>query len=191
MKIALFITTFNLLMVVNASVFASDIDLDNYQPLVSDVRAYNIGEPIVVFVIESTSAESSATTGVEKNTSVNAGASDNHSSKSVGFGVDAVDDGAGKTVRKGRVNTQLSATIIEILPNNLLKIEGTQNITINGETQSIYITGVVRTKDITKDNSIYSYQLANVGLEIVGDGVVSNAQRKNIFSWVLGWLGLL
>jgi flagellar L-ring protein precursor FlgH len=174
-----------------SAVHAADINLDHYQPLVSDVKAYNIGEPIVVIVLESTTAEASAGTGVERNTSIAAGVADSSNSPSVGLGIDASDDGSGKTARRGKVATQLSAIITEVIPGGMLRVEGVQNIKINGEQQYVKIKGLVRQSDVSKGNTIYSYQLANVELEIAGDGAISSAQKKSIVFRILNWLGVL
>jgi flagellar L-ring protein FlgH len=171
--------------------FAEDVNLDTYQPLVSDVKSYAVGEPIVVIVVESTVAEASAGTGVEKNTGIAAGISKNGRGESVGMKVDANDEGSGRTSRKGKVTTQLSATIIEILENGMLKIKGSQDITINGEQQKVLVNGLIRASDISKDNTVFSYQLANVQLEISGEGDISEAQKQNIFYRFFSWIGVL
>jgi flagellar L-ring protein FlgH len=168
-----------------------EINLDTYQPLVSDVKSYAVGEPIVVIVVESTVAEASAGTGVNKNTGIAAGISKNGRNESVGMDVDATDEGSGKTSRKGKVTTQLSATIIEILDNGMLKIKGSQDITVNGEQQKVLVRGLIRASDISKDNTVFSYQLANVELEISGEGDISRSQKQNIFYRLFSWLGVL
>jgi len=172
-------------------VFGDDVDLENYQPLVSDVKSHTLGEPIVVIVVESTIAEASAGTGVEKNTGISGSINHNNRNESVGLDIDANDEGAGKTSRKGRVATQLSARITEIHPGGMLKIVGSQDITINGEQQRVLVTGLIRASDISKSNTIFSYQLANVELEISGEGDISKAQKQNIFFRIFNWLGIL
>lgn len=189
----LFYLIFNIICLIAASPWlqASDVNLDHYQPLVSDIKSYAVGEPIVVIVVESTTAEASAGTGVERNTAVAASVSDSTQSRSVGLGIDANDDGSGKTARTGRVATQLSVMITDVLPGGMLRVEGIQNIKINGEQQYVKIKGLVRQSDVSKGNSVYSYQLANVELEIAGDGDISSAQRRTLFYRILNWLGVL
>jgi flagellar L-ring protein FlgH len=180
-----------LLVLACASSYAQNVDLDNYQSLVSDVKSYSLGEPVIVIVVESTTAEAAAGTGVEKNTGISAGFNENDDAKSVGMSVDANNQGEGKTSRRGRMTTQLSATIIEVMPNSMLKIKGTQDLTINGEKQRIVVSGIIRASDISKNNSIFSYQIANVELEVAGDGSISAAQKQNIIFRFFNWLGLL
>lgn len=182
---------FIFLLWLSVAVNAQDIDLDNYQSLASDVKSYSLGEPVVVIVVESTTAEAVAGTGVEKNTGISAGVNNSTREKKVGMSVDANNQGEGKTSRRGRMSTQLSATIVEILPNSMLKIEGIQDLTINGEKQRIIVSGTIRASDISKNNSIFSYQIANVELEVTGDGSISEAQKQNIIFRFFNWLGVL
>lgn len=173
------------------SAYAEEESLDQYQPLYSDIKPYSVGEPIVVLVVETTTAEASAGTGVERNTEIAAKANNTSNKASAALGIDANSDGAGKTSRKGRVATQLSASIIEVLPQGMLKIKGVQDITVNGEKQRVSVSGLIRVKDISKNNSIFSYQISDAVLEIAGDGDLSRAQKQNIFYRFFNWIGLL
>ncbi|GGY84965.1 hypothetical protein GCM10011613_32560 [Cellvibrio zantedeschiae] len=178
-----------LLGIICSSAFAADID--KYQPLVSDAKSYSLGEPIVVYVVETTSAEASAGTGVEKKTDISARAHNTSNEVSAGVGIGASDEGNGKTSRKGKVSTQLSATVVEILPEGMLRINGAQTITINGEKQSITVTGLIRAKDVSKNNSIFSYQISEAKLEISGIGDISRSQKQNILYRFFNSLGVL
>lgn len=178
-------------MAMTTSCFGQDVDLDSYKPLVGDIKSYKVGEPVIVIVVEATTAEASAGTGVEKSTGINAKLNENTKNLSAGMNIDSNSDGGGKTSRRGKVTTQLSATILEVLPQGMLKINGTQDLTINGEKQKIMVSGVIRASDISKSNSIFSYQIANVELEIVGDGDVSKSQKQNIIYRFFNWVGIL
>jgi flagellar L-ring protein precursor FlgH len=120
-----------------------------------------------------------------------ASAHNTSNSAGAGLSIDANDEGNGKTSRKGKVSTQLSATVIEILPEGMLRINGAQTITINGEKQSITVTGLIRAKDVSKNNTIFSYQISEAKLEISGIGDISRAQKQNVFYRFFNWLGVL
>lgn len=167
------------------------IDVNNYRALTSDRRAYRIGEPLVVLVVESTTAESAAGTGARSDTSIAAQASDTVNQHEASLGIGGRSDGAGQTTRRGRAFTQLSTRIVEVLPHGLLRISGEQNLVVNGENQRVVINGVVRAEDINKDNTLLSNRIADASIEIAGDGVIDDAQRQNIIYRVLSWLGLV
>lgn len=170
---------------------AQQVNLDHYQPLTSDLKSYNVGEPIVVLVVETTSAEASAGTGTEKSTGILATANNTTKSVNAGLGIDANSDGSGKTSRKGSVTTQLSAKVVDVLSQDMVRIAGVQEIIINGEKQKITVTGSIRVKDISKNNTVFSYQISDAVIEIAGDGNLSKVQKQNIISRFLNWIGLL
>lgn len=167
------------------------IDTDNYHSLTSDRRAFRIGEPIVILVVESTSAKSVAGTGVTNSIGLEASSFDNVISNGIGLGVSGHDEGNGQTVRQGTATTRLSAVITEILPHGMLRISGEHNLVINDENQMIVVSGIARMEDISKDNTLISNRLANASIEIQGVGVVGSAQRRGIVGRIMTWLGIL
>ena len=106
--------------------------------LISDVRARNVGDLLIVTVSETTSATSQATTKVSKDENVSAfggtglftrlfkdlAATANNSRAA---------NGTGQTSRTGSFTTTLSAVVKEVLPNGNLKIEGSRSIQVNKE----------------------------------------------------------
>lgn len=185
---ALLLSSALMLPVAHADV---SVDINNYRALTSDRRAYRVGEPLVVLVVESTTAESAAGTGARSDTSISAQASDTVSQHEAGLGIGGRSDGSGQTTRRGRAFTQLSTRIVEVLPNGLFRISGEQNLVVNGENQRVVISGVVRAEDVNKDNTLLSNRIADASIEIAGDGVIDDAQRQNIIYRVLSWLGLV
>jgi len=171
--------------------FSKDLDLDNYTALTSDMKSSKVGELVTVFVVESINAESSAGTDVKKDTAIDARAYDSINSVGAGMNIGVRGEGGGSTSRSGRVKTQLSTRIVEVLPHGMYLIEGGHNLVINGEHQKIMLSGVIRAQDLTRNNAVFSYQIADANIEIFGEGDVSKAQNQNIISRIFQWLGLL
>lgn len=171
--------------------YAQHLDLDTYRALTSDFKSFRVGEPISVIVIEATSAESSAGTGLQKDVNVFAEATDSVASISAGFGLGADSNGSGRTERSGMVRTQMSVRIVEVLLDDLYRISGQHTLKINDEVQVVTVTGLIKGKDVSKDNSILSYKIADAIIQVSGKGDVSSANRQNIFFRALDWLGVL
>ncbi len=167
------------------------IDTENYQSLTSDSRSLLVGQPIVILVVESTSAQSTAGTDVSNSLNFQANSFDNVTRNSLGIGASGQDEGNGRTVRNGTATTRLSAVITETLPNGMVRIAGEHNLLINDENQKIIISGIAKIDDISKDNILISNRIANAFIEIQGVGVINNAQRQGIIARVMSWLGLL
>ncbi len=167
------------------------IDTNSYQGIAVDRRSYKVGEPIVILVIESTSAESSAGTGTGKSVDLGISAFDSVNVDNIGFGYSGNKEGNGQTVRRGTATTTLSAVITEVLPNGMFKLKGEHNLVVNEENQKILINGYARLIDISKDNTLLSNRIANANIEIQGTGNVSRAQKDGLITKVFKWLGLL
>lgn len=174
--------------VVNAE---SLIDVNSYRALASDHRAYRVGEPIVVLVIESTKAESMANTGAENNVSVIGNYEDNAGPNKAGLGIGGKNSGAGQTSRQGLAVTQLSTRIAEITDVGLYRIKGEHNLIVNGENQRIVLSGLIRAEDLSKDNTILSNRIAEARIEIIGDGDVNDSQKKSIIYKIFKWLRII
>lgn len=167
------------------------IDTVSYRGLASDHRAYRVGDLLTVIVMESTSAQSTAGTGATSDFNVSGNVSNGSMRHEIGAGIGGNSDSTGQTSRSGNVRTQMSVRVLEILPQQLIKIHGEQSLTVNGETQRIGISGIVRADDIGNDNIIISNRIADASIEIIGDGDVSNAQKQNVIYRALKWLGIL
>ncbi len=167
------------------------IDVKSYRALTSDHRAYRVGEPIVVLVIESTRAESTANTGVQNNLSISGSYGDDNNNHSAGVALAGKNDGSGQTSRKGLATTQLSTRVTEIIGVGLFRIEGEHNLVVNGEHQRIVLSGIIRAEDINKDNSVLSNRIAEAHVKIIGSGDVSDSQRQSILYKVFKWLRLM
>jgi flagellar L-ring protein precursor FlgH len=74
------------------------------------------------------------------------------------------------------------------LPNGNLKIKGKHKVEVNDEIQEITISGIVRPKDISGSNSIYSYQVANAELAVKGTGVVAETEAPGWLTRLFNWL---
>jgi len=69
-----------------------------------------------------------------------------------------------------------------VLPNGNLVLEGAKKTAFSGETQDAILRGVVRPQDIAANNTVFSYNVADVTLRYVSKGTLSDAQRKGWFT---------
>ena len=171
---------------VNAETF---FDSTKFRALVSDNRALQIGDTVTVLIAERSRATSKA--GTDSNSSIEASANANDSVNSVGVGLGydrGSADGA-KTSREGLFSGQISARVVEIDRQGLLQLSGQQKLVINGEAQTITLSGFVRPIDIRANNTVPSTRLSDAEIVLTGEGVVGKGQDPNIISKILSWLG--
>ncbi len=160
--------------------------------LYSDVKAFRKGDVVTILIVEDAQADNQATTRNSSSTDlgVQASGSVGNTQGSAGAAIGTTNNfsGQGSTNRSERIRAKLTARITDASNLNALQIEGTRTVTINGETQTITLRGYVRFVDITPDNSVYSYQIADLVLIYNGDGVISKAQEPGLFTKFLRFL---
>ena len=60
-------------------------------------------------------------------------------------------------------------------------IEGVRVVTFSGETQYVVLHGLVRPDDVSSANTVLSTNIADARVEFVGEGKLTDAQKR-------GWL---
>lgn len=86
-------------------------------------------------------------------------------------------EGDGSINRTEVIKTTVAAMIKEIMPNGNLLIEGSQQVKVNLEVRELYVSGIVRPKDIASDNSISLEQVAEARVAMGGKGSLSRVQK--------------
>jgi flagellar L-ring protein FlgH len=168
--------------------------------LTHDARASRVDDVVTVIVAESASAVTTGGTKTARKSSAAASAVlpgvKNASAiallANLGPTLSANNslDGSGSTSRSTTVTTNLTARVIHVLPNGFLVIEGTKNVQVNSEWQTVTVRGVVRPADLTSDNTVPSQRIAQLEVKLDGKGVVNDSIRRPNFLYRL-MLGLL
>lgn len=92
--------------------------------------------------------------------------------------------GNGTTTRSGKLDGTVTTTIMEILPNGNLLLEGTRSVRVNRETQLLRVKGVARPRDISSTNQIKSSLLANADIKYEGKGSVGSTQKPGLMTQI-------
>ncbi len=159
--------------------------------LYSDRRARNVGDLLTINLIENTTAQTSATTSVDKTSEITmaapniAGAPLTYNGRdllSASVNGDRGFNGNGKSAQSNRLQGSLTVTVIQRLPNGNLVVQGQKNMRLNQGDELVQIQGIVRPADIGTDNSIASSKVADARIAYGGRGAIAQSNS-------MGWLG--
>ncbi|HEX5127725.1 MAG TPA: flagellar basal body L-ring protein FlgH [Rhodocyclaceae bacterium] len=159
--------------------------------LVGDRKAVNVGDVLLVQVVETSSATASADTTTAKKSDAGAGIAFPNTTKNLAANLNSDFSGAAKIVRSDKVLAQVSVVVTSVDKAGLLTVQGQQVIEINGDKQQIELTGHVRPEDVSDGNTIVSSRIADARIRYVGDGVLAETQHPGLISRILSWLGLI
>lgn len=85
--------------------------------------------------------------------------------------------GDGSVSRKEKLTLRVAATIIENLPNGVLRIQGSQEVRVNFEIRELIVTGFVRPEDVSRQNEITYDKIAGARISYGGRGQISDMQQ--------------
>ncbi len=85
--------------------------------------------------------------------------------------------GQGSVSRNERLTLRVAATIVEELPNGVVRIEGRQEVRVNFEVRELTISGYVRPEDISRKNEITYDKIASARISYGGRGQITDVQQ--------------
>lgn len=167
----------------NGSIFQPT---DGYAALYEGQRAHRIGDPLTIILVENTSASKSSSSKLDSSgsfglTPPSTGPlslfkpSDASASGTRGF------NGKGTADQSNSLTGSISVTVAAIYPNGTMLVQGQKRVTLNRGDELVQIKGIVRSADITADNSVPSTRVADARIAYTGKGDVARASRQ-------GWL---
>lgn len=85
--------------------------------------------------------------------------------------------GRGTVSRAERLALRVATTIIERLPNGVVRIEGSQEVRVNNELRELIVTGYIRPEDISRRNEIAYDRIAGARISYGGRGQITQMQQ--------------
>jgi flagellar L-ring protein FlgH len=86
-------------------------------------------------------------------------------------------NGQGNTARNEKLTLRVAATVVDELPNGVLRIEGMQEVRLNFEMRELLISGYVRPIDISRQNEITYDRIAGAQISYGGRGQITDVQQ--------------
>ena len=164
---------------------------DVAKPMFADKRASNVGDIITIIVQENTTANKNNETKTERSSSLSSAVStflmpglnvSPTSLPAIAYNSDHKHDGSGAINNSETIIAHVAVRVIDVLPNKSMIIEGKRETAFSGERQTITLHGIVRAEDVTVNNTVLSYNVADATIQIVGKGTVSDSTKKGWFN---------
>ncbi len=157
--------------------------------LYTDTKAHKVGDLISVELYERTQAQKGAATNLNKSSSaeinpfmVGGRAITAHGyDTSIGMSGSTDFKGSSKANMSNSLSGQISVSVVKVLANGNLVVRGEKWLTLNNGNEYIRLSGIVRSEDVTSDNTVSSQKIANARIQYSGTGDFANTQER-------GWL---
>lgn len=167
---------------------------ESSKSMFADKRARTVGDIITIMVQENNTASKENSTQTSKSSSVDASVqtflyspagsgflTHNGQMPAMRFGGSQNFDGGGKINNSERMTARIAVKVVDVLPNGNMIIEGRRETIVSGEKQEAVLRGTIRGEDVTANNTVFSYNVADASIKFTGKGTISDNQRK-------GWL---
>lgn len=94
-------------------------------------------------------------------------------------------DGDGTVSRREELTLRIAATVMQVLPNGVLSIQGSQEVRVNYEMRELLVSGYVRPEDISRQNEITYDKIASARISYGGRGQITDMQQPRLGQQVL------
>ncbi|MEP5731450.1 MAG: flagellar basal body L-ring protein FlgH [Sulfitobacter sp.] len=103
----------------------------------------------------------------------------------VGINSGSSSSGDGSVKRNEKLTLRVAATVVDVLPNGVLSISGTQELRVNFELRELLVTGYVRPADISRQNEITYDKIASARVSYGGRGQITDVQQPRYGQQIL------
>ena len=170
------------------------------QSLLGDRRAMQRGDILTVVIEIDEKAEISNASDRSRNGSENLGVPDfigfpqrldnrlpegATSADLIGINSTSSSSGDGSVKRKEKLTLRVAATVVDVLPNGVLSISGSQELRVNFELRELLVTGYVRPADISRQNEITYDKIASARVSYGGRGQITDVQQPRYGQQIL------
>ena len=152
----------------------------------TDAKAVRLHDVVAIVVTESLAA---STDGQVKNSRASNASSgltslfgklkaSNNLQNLVGMNAQSGLTAQGQSTTNSSLVTTFGAEVVDVLPNGLLVVQATRQLTFSQQTQLIRLRGLVRPEDVSAQNQVLSTAMTDLELEVTGKGIVNDSTYR-------------
>jgi flagellar L-ring protein precursor FlgH len=152
----------------------------------TDVKAFRIHDVVMIVVGESLTASAN---GAVKNSRASNASSNitslfgalkaaNNMQNLLGATASSGLTAQGQSTTDSSLTTTFGAEVVDVLPNGMLVVQATRQLTFSQQTQLITLRGLVRPEDVSNQNQVLSTAMTDLELEVTGKGIVNDSTYR-------------
>lgn len=84
----------------------------------------------------------------------------------------------GQSTTNSSLATTFGGEVVDVLPNGMLVVQATRELTFSQQTQLIKLRGLVRPEDVSAQNQVLSTAMTDLELEVTGKGIVNDSTYR-------------
>jgi flagellar L-ring protein precursor FlgH len=84
----------------------------------------------------------------------------------------------GQSTTNSSLATTFGGEVVDVMPNGMLVVQATRQLTFSQQTQLIKLRGLVRPEDVSAQNQVQSTAMTDLELEVTGKGIVNDTTYR-------------
>jgi flagellar L-ring protein precursor FlgH len=155
----------------------------------TDPKAYRLHDVVSIVVSESLAASTDGQVKNSRASNANSGITglfgalkaSNNMQNLLGMTASSGLSAQGQSTTNSSLTTTFGGEVVDVLPNGMLVVQATRQLTFSQQTQLIKLRGLVRPEDVTNQNQVLSTDMTDLELEVTGKGIVNDSTyRQNV-----------
>jgi flagellar L-ring protein precursor FlgH len=152
----------------------------------TDAKAFRLHDVVSIVVSESLAASTDGQVKNARSSSASSGLTSlfgklkasNNMQNLLGASAASGLTAQGQSTTNSSLVTTFGAEVVDVLPNGMLVVQATRQLTFSQQTQLIRLRGLVRPEDVSAQNEVQSTAMTDLELEVTGKGIVNDSTYR-------------
>lgn len=152
----------------------------------TDAKAVRMHDVVSIVVIESLEASTDGQVKNARASNASSGLtalfgalkSSNNLQNLLGMSASSGLTAQGQSTTNSSLSTTFGGEVVDVLPNGMLVVQATRQLTFSQQTQLIKLRGLVRPEDVNAQNQVLSTAMTDLELEVTGKGIVTDSTYR-------------
>ena len=143
----------------------------------TDAKAVRVHDVVSIVVTESLAASTDGQVKNSRASNANSGLTSLFGAL-IGMTASSGLTAQGQSTTNSSLATTFGGEVVDVLPNGMLVVQATRQLTFSQQTQLIKLRGLVRPEDVSAQNQVLSTAMTDLELEVTGKGIVNDSTYR-------------